>query len=148
MLIKKHRRQEHEDASTYSSVSSRDTSPSASTAEPIILAPASRDYPPIVAVPASPTMGQDITDETLYPQASPIVQTTGDMEQLTCSRPTTPYPRASPIDQSTGDLEQSTSPELQISYKDTPGLTDLYLEPQHVQDHQMAKSSQNINIDQ
>ena len=91
-------------------------------------------------------MGQDITDETLYPQASPIVQTTGDMEQLTCSRPTTPYPRASPIkqvtgdmeqlicprpttsypratpfDQATGDLEQPTGLELQISYKDTPG---------------------------
>ena len=99
--------------------------------EPIILALASRDYPLVVTVPTSS-----------------IEQATEDIVQLICPRPTTPYPRASPIDQSTGDLEQSTSPELQISYKDTPGLTDLYLEPQHVPDHQMAWSSQNIHVDQ
>ena len=37
-------------------------SPSASGEEPIILAPASWDYPPIITVPASPTMDQDKSD--------------------------------------------------------------------------------------
>ena len=65
-------------------------------------------------------MDQDLT---LYPQASPIEQATGDIEELICLRPTTPYPRASPIDQATGDLEQLTGLELQISYKDTQRYT-------------------------
>ena len=43
-----------------------DSSPPVSKTEPITLVPASRDYPLIVTVPASPTMDQDMTDETLY----------------------------------------------------------------------------------
>ena len=53
---------------------------------------------------------QDVTDETPYLRASPIEQATGDMEQLTCPRPTTLCSRASPIEQATGDIEQPTSP--------------------------------------
>ena len=62
MPIKKYRRQLHYDASSDSSVSSRDISPSVLGKEPIILAPASRDYPPIITVPASPNMDQDSSD--------------------------------------------------------------------------------------
>ena len=97
--------------------------------EPIILAPASWDYPSIITLPASLNMDQDssdtsgfsdlylgsqhvqaITDKTPYLQAIPIEQATEDMEQLTCPRPTTLCSRASPIEQATGDLEQPTSP--------------------------------------
>ena len=60
----------------------------------------------VETVPASPTRDQDITNETPYPQASPIEQATGDIEKLICSRPTTPYPRAISIEQATGDIEQ------------------------------------------
>ena len=102
----------------------------------------------VETVPASPTRDQDITNETPYPQASPIEQATGDIEKLICSRPTTPYPRAisieqatgdieqlicprpttpypraSPIDQATEDLEQPIGPELQISYNYTQRYT-------------------------
>ena len=115
MSIKKHRRQQHEDASSDSSVSSRDTSPLTSGDEPIILALASQDYPLIVTVPASLTMDQDITDENPYSRASPIVQATGDVEQLICLRPTTPYLQASPIEQAIGDMEQLTCLRLYIT---------------------------------
>ena len=81
MPIKKYRRQLHDDASSDSSVSSREISPSVSGAEPIILAPASRDYLPIITFSVSPTMDPDTTDETLYSPASPMVQATGDIEQ-------------------------------------------------------------------
>ena len=54
----------HDDASLDSSVSSRDIFPAVSGREPIILAPASRDYHPIITVPASPNMDQEITDGT------------------------------------------------------------------------------------
>ena len=83
MHIQRYRRQLHDDASSDSSVSSRDISPSVSEAEPIILVLASRDYPPIVTIPVSQTMDPDETDETLYSPASPIVQATGDKEQPT-----------------------------------------------------------------
>ena len=86
MPTKEHRRPY--DKSLNSSVSSRDSSPSVSVTEPIIITPAS----------------QDMTDETPYYQSSPIVQATGDIEPLTCPRPTTLYFRASPIVQATGDL--------------------------------------------
>ena len=62
MLTKKHRRPHHKYISSDSSVSSRDSSPSVSGNEPIILVLASRDYPPILTVPASPTMDQDSAD--------------------------------------------------------------------------------------
>ena len=75
MHIQRYRRQLHDDASSDSSVSSRDISPSVSEAEPIILVLASRDYPPIVTIPVSQTM--DETDETLYSPA------TGDIETPT-----------------------------------------------------------------
>ena len=78
MSIKKHRRQQSENAASDSSVSSRDISQSVSGKEHIILALVSLDYPPIITVPASPNMDQDSSD--------------------------------------------------------TPGLTDLYLGSQHVQD--------------
>ena len=52
----------YDDASSDSSISSRDISPAVSGREPIILAPASRDYPPIITVPASPSMDQDQSD--------------------------------------------------------------------------------------
>ena len=84
------------------------SSPLTSGDEPIILALASQDYPLIVTVPASLTMDQDITDENPYSRASPIVQATGDVEQLICLRPTTPYLQASPIEQAIGDMEQLT----------------------------------------
>ena len=84
MHIQRYRRQLHDDASLDSSVSSRDISPAVSGREPIILAPASRDYPPIIKVAASPDMDQDMTDGIPYLRASPIKQATGNMEQLTC----------------------------------------------------------------
>ena len=59
MHTKKHRRHQHEYASSDSSVSSIDTSPPVSGTEPIILVLASRDYPPIVTAPTSPSMDQD-----------------------------------------------------------------------------------------
>ena len=43
-----------------------DSSPPVSETEHITLVPASRDYPLIVTVPASPTIDQDRPDETLY----------------------------------------------------------------------------------
>ena len=49
--------------------------------EPIVLIPASRVYPQIVTVPASPTMEEDVTDEALNSQAGPIDRGTGDIEQ-------------------------------------------------------------------
>ena len=83
MPIMKYRRQLHDDASSDSSVSSRDISPSVSGGEPIIMAPAIRDYPLIAIVPASPTVDQDKPDETLYSRASPFVQATENIEQPT-----------------------------------------------------------------
>ena len=83
MPIKKYRRQQSENAASDSSVSSRDISPSVSGKEHLILALVSLDYPPIITVPASPNMDQDMTDGTPYFLASPIKQATGDMEQLT-----------------------------------------------------------------
>ena len=52
----------HDYASSDSSISSRDIFPSVSGREPIILVPASRDYPPIITVPASPSMDQGQAD--------------------------------------------------------------------------------------
>ena len=54
--------------------------------EPIILIPASRVYPQIVTVPASPTMEEDVTDEALYSQAGPIDRETGDIRATPVSR--------------------------------------------------------------
>ena len=55
----------HEYVSSDSSVSSRDLSPPVSGPEPIVLVPASQDYPLItVTVPASPTMDQDVLNES------------------------------------------------------------------------------------
>ena len=42
------------------------SSPVVSGTEAIILVPASQDYPPIVTVPASPTMDRDVPDETIF----------------------------------------------------------------------------------
>ena len=98
--------------------------------EPIILVPTSRDYPPIVTVPASPTMDQDRPDETLYSRASPLVQATGDIGQPTLQDISPAVSGEEPIilaparrdylliitvtarsnmDQDTSDIEQPTS---------------------------------------
>ena len=66
MHIQRYIRQLHDDSSLDSSVSSRDISPAVSGREPIIMALASRDYPPTVTVPASPDMDQGITEGTPY----------------------------------------------------------------------------------
>ena len=83
MPVKKYRRQQSENAFSDSSVSIKDISSLVSGDEPILLAPASRDYPPIVTVPASPTVDQATTDDTPYSRASPIEQATGDIEPPT-----------------------------------------------------------------
>ena len=79
MLTKKHRRPHHIYISSDSSVSSRDSSPSVSGNEPIILVLASRDYPPILTVPASPTMDQDSADtprlSDLYLESAKLIYT-------------------------------------------------------------------------
>ena len=62
----------HKYVSSDSSVSSKDSSPTVSGTEPIILLPASRDYPLIVTVTASTTMDQDVPEETLYSRAGPL----------------------------------------------------------------------------
>ena len=67
MPIKKYRRQEHEYASSDSTVSSRDTSPPALGPEPIILVQASRVYPPFETAPASPTRDQGEPNPYLEP---------------------------------------------------------------------------------
>ena len=73
MPVREHRRPPasspiiiHEYVSSDSSVSLRDSSRAVSGTEPIVLILASQDYPPIVTVPASPTMDQDVPDATLY----------------------------------------------------------------------------------
>ena len=83
MPVKKYRRQQSENAFSDSSVSIKDISSLVSGDEPILLAPASRDYPPIVTVPASPTVDQATTDDTPYSRASPIEQATGNIEPPT-----------------------------------------------------------------
>ena len=71
----------NEYVSSDSSVSSRDTSPAVLGTEQIMLVLASWVYPPIVTVLASPTMDQDVPDDTLYSRAGPIKRATGDIEQ-------------------------------------------------------------------
>ena len=64
-----------------SSLSPRDTSSAVLGTEPIMLILSSQVYPPIVTVLASPTMDQDVPDNTLYSGAGTINRATGDIEQ-------------------------------------------------------------------
>ena len=67
--------------SSDSSLSPRDTSSAVLGTEPIMLILSSQVYTPIVTVLASPTMDQDVTDNTLYSRAGTINRATGDIEQ-------------------------------------------------------------------
>ena len=131
MSIKTYRR--HEITESCSSVYSRDISPPASGEEHIILVPASQDYPPIKTVPTSPTMDQDNSDTQRL--SDPYLESAKLIYTQIYTKVIRPVSRISQV-------------YLQINYKDTQGLTDLYLGSQYVQDHQMAKSSQRINTDQ
>ena len=114
--------QKNEITESCSSVYSRDISPSASGEEPIILALPSRDYPLIITVPVSPTMDQDKLNtprlSDLYLESAKLIYNQRYTKVIR------PVSRISPV-------------YLQINYKDTPGLTDLYLGSQHVQDLQI-----------
>ena len=98
-----------DDVSTDSSVSSRDISPSVSGREPIILVPASRDYPPIITVPASPSMDQGQADTIGLPDLY--------------LRPPTDHDHSDTIRLPDLYLGSSTDQDQ----ADTLGLPDLYL---------------------
>ena len=83
------------------------------------MAPAIRDYPLFITVPASPTVDQDKPDETLYSRASPFVQATENIEQPTNLASTDPLQRYTRLT----DLYLGSQhvQDLQINYKDTQG---------------------------